>query len=260
VSTIYALFLGLLQGLLEFLPVSSSAHFKLAKHFLDLKVLDNSPIFELVCNLGTSLAAIIFLRKEIYNILFHDRQKFFLILLAIVPLVPIYIFFKHIQKLTSSMEVLGFFFIVTSLLLFTAIFYKNKTIENSSNRKIKDMLFIGFMQGLALIPGISRSGSTISAACYRSWSIKEAISFSFLLSIPTVMGGNVLEAAKLFLKDAPTLNISLISYIVGFLASFIMGIVSIRFIFSITSKKKLLPFAWYTLILGLVTIVYFNFV
>ncbi len=257
-SILHALLLGLLQGLLEFFPVSSSAHFKLLKYFLDLK--DSSPVFELVCNLGTCFAAIIFLRKEILRILFQDRQKLFLISLAILPLIPIYLAFTSLGKAVSSMEVLGFFFIATSFLLFTGIYFKKRPLEISAKRKIKDVLFIGLMQALALIPGISRSGSTISAACLRSWDIKEAISFSFLLAIPTVMGGNVLETAKLFLKDEKSpLNISLASYAIGFLAAFIMGGICIRFIFSITSRKKLLPFAFYTLIMGIITLIYFNF-
>jgi undecaprenyl-diphosphatase len=151
----------------------------------------------------------------------------------------------------------------TSALLFFAsreqpIELQDKKNNSSLNRKIKDMLFIGFMQALALIPGLSRSGTTISAGCMRGWHIKNAVAFSYILAIPTILGGNVLEVMKLYLRKEPVMIMDPSKYIIGFAASFIVGMASIRYIFSITSNKKLLPVAWYCLILGILSLIYFN--
>ena len=257
-----ALFFGIIQGICEFFPISSSAHLQFYKYFFNIDRSLSSPVFELTCNLGTTLVTIFFLRKRIIHIFLNEKKTFFFISLAIVPLIPIYIFFKPIKALTHKMELLGLFFILTSTLLFIAAkIPKSKKNNSSLNRKIKDMLFIGFMQALALIPGVSRSGNTISAGCMRGWHIKDAVTFSFILAIPTILGGNVLEVIKIYTSNEPTIEaieISLLSYVIGFAASFIVGAITIKYIFSIVTNKSLLPFAWYCLIIGIVSLIYFN--
>lgn len=258
-TILQALFFGIIQGLCEFFPVSSSAHLEFFRYFFNIDDGRNSPIFELVCNGGTTLAAIIFLRKRLIDILLKERKTILFLALAIAPLVPIYLLFGPIKAVTHKMGLIGLFFIFTSFLLFIASKENIKKKSNSSlNTKIRDMLFIGFMQSLALIPGISRSGSTISAGCMRGWNIKDAVAFSFILAIPTIFGGSFLEVMKLYISKQPVLEMSLIKYIIGFISSFAFGMVSIRYIFSISSNKKLLPFAWYCLILGIVSLIYFN--
>lgn len=259
VSVLQALFFGIIQGLCEFFPISSSAHLQFFRYFFNIDEGQTSPIFELVCNLGTTLAAIIFLRKRLIEIILRERKTLIFLALAIAPLVPMYLMFGSIKALTHKMGLIGLFFIFTSILLF---FASNQNIEKKSNsslnRKIRDMLFIGFMQSLALIPGISRSGSTISAGCMRGLDIKDAVAFSFILAIPTILGGSFLEVMKLYISKEPVLEMSLINYIIGFTTSFAVGLFSIRYIFSISSNKKLLPFAWYCLILGIISLIYFN--
>ena len=249
VSFLESFFLGIIQGLSEFLPISSSFHIKMATKIF--KITPYSPLFELSCHLGTALSAIIFLRKEIKKIFLQKRIKILHIFIAILPLIPFYIFFRNFIQ---NIELLGLFLIISSLFLFTTSLLKERKEKNSSlNGKIKDVLFIGLMQACALFPGISRSGSTISAACFRGWHVKEAISFSFILAIPTILGGSVLETLK-FLKDKPTFDHSVIT---GFFASFLIGLITIHFIFKIKSRKKFLPFAFYCLIVGILTLIYF---
>lgn len=259
VSFFQALLFGLIQGFCEFLPISSSAHLQFFKYFSKLDTAGFSPIFELVCNLGTTLVTIIYLRKKIIHLLLYERKSLLFIALAIIPLIPTYLFFKSIKSLTYKMELLGLFFIFTSALLFFASNIQKKKKSNSSLiGKIKDVLFIGSMQTLALIPGISRSATTISAGCMRGWHIMDAISFSYILAIPTILGGSLLEYLKLWSKKEPVMEMSFSSYLIGFCASFIAGAIMIRYVFSLKENKKLLPFAWYCLIIGIISLIYFN--
>ncbi|MBI5345688.1 MAG: undecaprenyl-diphosphate phosphatase [Chlamydiae bacterium] len=259
---IKALILGIVQGITEFIPVSSSAHLKLIKSFLNVPDSPSIVFFDLFCHLGTTLAALIFLRKEIYRIFFFQREKILLYAIAILPLFPMYFLLKPLREYFSGKEFTGIFLIITSGLLFLTAYKKNVKVSNSSlNTKIKDVLFIGLMQAIALIPGISRSGSTIFAGCYRNWKINNAIYFSFILAIPTVLGGSFLEALKLkSMIQKNMIDSSLGSYIVGFFASFIVAFFSMRYIFSVVDNKKMKPFAIYCLVFGIFSLIYFNFI
>lgn len=211
-----------------------------------------------MCHLGTLIASIIFLRKEILKIL-KDKKMISLFVFAIIPLFPFYFLLKFLVEFFSKPSFLPFFLLVTSLILFISSKIKIRPIEQSTHkRKIKDVLIIGLMQALALIPGISRSAFTISSACFRGWEIKEAIKFSFLLAIPTILGGSFLESLKLFLKKEITYSLDISSYIIGFSASFFVGLFAIRYIFSIDSQKKLLPFAIYLFFLSIFSFILIN--
>jgi undecaprenyl-diphosphatase len=118
------------------------------------------------------------------------------------------------------------------------------------------------MQSLALFPGISRSGSTISAACMRGWSLEEAVRFSFLLAIPTMLGGMLAELASLMTSSASAaaaLSVSPSSYLLGFFSAFFSGFIGAKCIFSLKNKKVLFIFAFYCLLLGICSLVYFSF-
>lgn len=253
-----SLFLGIVQGISEFFPISSSAHLKLIKLFFKSEALNDLYLFDLVCHLGTLIASIIFLRKEILNIL-KDKKKASLFILAILPLFPFYFFLKPIREFLSQSFFLPFFLFITSIMLFLVSKIEIKQKEDLSHkRKIKDVLLIGLMQALALIPGISRSASTISSAYLRGWKIKESIRFSFLLAIPTVLGGSLLESFKHFLKKEITYTLPISSYVIGFIASFLVGIFAIRYIFSINSNKKLKPFAIYLFFLAIFSFIFLH--
>ncbi|NGX33934.1 MAG: Undecaprenyl-diphosphatase [Candidatus Anoxychlamydiales bacterium] len=253
-----SLFLGIIQGISEFFPISSSAHLKLAKLFFKSDALNDLYLFDLVCHLGTLIASIIFLRKEIFKIL-KDKKKASLFIFAILPLFPFYFLLKPVREFFSETYFLPFFLLITSIFLFVASKLKIKEIEPLTHRrKIKDVLLIGIMQALALIPGISRSAFTITSAYFRGWKLSEAIRFSFLLAIPTILGGSFLESLKHFLKKETTYNLAISSYIIGFLASFLVGIFAIRYIFSIDTNKKLRPFAIYLFCLAIFSFIFLN--
>ena len=250
-----SLFLGIVQGIAEFFPISSSAHLKLVKLFFKSDIINDLYLFDLVCHLGT-----IFLRKEIVKIL-KEKSDIYLIFFAILPLIPFYFFFKPVTEFLSKGYFLPFFLLFTSILIYVSSKIKiEKTDQISYKRKIKDVLLIGFMQAIALIPGISRSASTITSAYLRGWEVSKAIRFSFILAIPTVLGGAFLESLKHLMKHEISYQINISSYIIGFIASFLVGMFSIRYILSIKTIEKLRPFAWYLFILAIFSFIYLNFV
>lgn len=236
--------MGLLQGLTEFFPVSSSAHLKLARIILGVK---EQVVFDLVTHLGTLFALLWFLWRDIVSL---SRQTFKLIVIATFPLVPFYFLLKPLRDFASKTEFLGFSLMITALILFLGELRKSMS-EKTTKR---DALWIGTAQATALIPGISRSASTITAARLSGWQIKDAVRFSFLLSIPTIIGGNCVELVKM--KNLSGISFS--SCIIGFISSFIIGIVAVRYAIRFLEKGNLKPFAWYCLILGITTAIYFN--
>ena len=259
-SLFEAFILGLLQGLTEFLPISSSAHVKLAKLFFHIESSESQVIFDLVCHLGTLFALLIFLREEISLIFRRDRQKLLLLFVAMLPLIPCYFLLKPVRDFASHPQFLGICLMGTAMILFTGGRWKvPQTGEASLKREIKDVLWIGAMQSAALIPGISRSASTISCAKVLGWQASKAVRFSFLLSIPTIIGGNCLELLKIYLSDEKPPGISLPVCVIGFASSFIFGFFIVRFALSYLERGNLKPFAWYCLGFGMIVTVFLNF-
>ncbi len=250
-SLIEAFIFGLLQGLTEFLPVSSSAHVKLAKLFFNIESSESQVIFDLVCHLGTLFALLYFLREEIMRLFRSDRRKLFLLCLATVPLVPCYFMLKPLRDFASNPQFLGLCLILTGGILFLGQKWRVKqTAPIAFKNQVSDVLWIGMMQSAALIPGISRSASTISCANILGWDPKEAVRFSFLLSIPTIIGGNCLELLKIYLSKETLVAVSLPSCAMGFFTSLLFGLLVIRFALSYLEKGNLKPFAVYCLCFG----------
>jgi len=250
-SLIEAFIFGLLQGLTEFLPISSSAHVKLAKLLFHVESSESQVIFDLVCHLGTLLALLIYLRKEIAQLLRSERQKLRLLFVALLPLIPCYFLLKPLRDFASDPRFLGVCLMGTALILFLGQKWKIRRTE-PPKQSIRDGLWIGAMQSAALIPGISRSASTISCAKMLGWEAREAVRFSFLLSIPTIIGGNCLELLKIYLSHEKPDAVSLPACAVGLCTSFIFGFLIVRFALSFLEKGNLKPFAWYCLGFGAV--------
>lgn len=259
-----AFILGLIQGVTEFFPISSSAHLKIAKKFLGISDGEHLLYFDLLCHVGTLIALMIYLRKEIGQTI-QEKEKLKSIFLALIPLVPGYFLLKQVRIALSDPAYVGYFLWVTALLLFAAQtlppMLKNKI--SSHRTPWKSMLSIGTAQTLALIPGISRSGSTIAMARFFGWDWIESAKFSFLLAIPTILGGEILETLKLVLQSNDSLTNSLNvvpfpCYMIGFGASFGMGLVSVKAVFAIYKKGNVRPFAVYCLAMGLIALAIFH--
>ncbi len=269
----HALILGLVQGITEFFPISSSGHLRLFKWFLGIPDGEHLLFFDLVCHAGTLLALLIYLRKDVIDIL-TDRKKIALYGLALIPLVPAYFLLKPLRLVLSDPSYLGYCLMITGAILYTAslktvinprlqlVAEGGKPVPHSQFERVpkwKDVLCIGVVQCLALIPGISRSGSTIAAARFCGWEWKEAARFSFLLSIPTILGGQLLETIKLLKGESEAVGaISWICYGSGFAAAFIVGLGAVRFVFWVYNQGSVRPFAAYCLGAGLFAWAVFN--
>lgn len=253
-----AIFLGLIQGLTEFLPVSSSGHLALSEYFLGFENLQNLILFDLVCHLGTLTAIIYFFFPAIKESLQFRSPKFWLIVLATLPLFPLLLILKPIKALFNQIEYLGPFFILSAILLFSGIHLRLKS--QASSPSWKGALFIGAFQSVAILPGVSRSGATISAATFLGWKREEAITFSFLLAIPTILGGAFIEALQLCSSTNASCGVNTIAYVIGFVTSCIVGLCSLSLLVKIAEKNKWHYFGWYCLILGCLTTYYFIFV
>ena len=245
-TLLQAIFLGIVQGITEFFPVSSSAHLQLTRWFLGLS---EDLFFDLTCHFATLFALIIFLRKDILEVL-KSPKKIALYILALIPLIPAYFYLKPLREFLSSPPFLGYALMLTGLTLFIASKKKGVTDQ----KKWQHMLCIGSIQTVALIPGISRSGSTIAAARVLGWNWMDAAKFSFLLAIPTILGGEMLE----ILRGNIEASMDVGCYLGGFVASFILGFVGVRAIFWIYEKEKVRPIAWYCLAVGLFALTFYG--
>ncbi len=257
-SLFEAIILGIIQGITEFLPVSSSGHLKLAQYFLKLENLHSYIIFDLVCHLGTLLAIFLMFFKEIKQSFTSDKKKLIQVILGTLPLFPLLLIIKPIKAIFNDPHYLGYCFMLTSAILYLGIKLQNLHITKPlTERTLSDPLVIGLFQSAAILPGISRSGSTISAAKILGWTHEEAISFSFLLAIPAILGGTVIELIQLITKNESALpNVSLTNYVIALLTSFIFGYFSLSLLKRLASKQKFMYFVWYCLILGIFTTLY----
>lgn len=251
-SLLQALLLGIVQGLTEFFPVSSSAHLRLARTLLGLSEGEHWVYFDLLCHAGTWAALVWYLKKDIWGVL-SSPKKIALFSLALFPLVPAYFLLKPLRLFFSAPAYTGYFLLITSALLFLAA--RVRTL--SPSLQWRSVLCIGMMQALALLPGISRSGSTISAARLCGWSWMDGARFSFLLAVPTILGGEVLESYQL-LKNAKTIPFSLTALAMGFVASFALGLLTVRFVFRLYERGTVKPVAWYCLAVGFVMLWVFH--
>lgn len=235
---LHALVLGIVQGITEFLPVSSSGHLILLQHFFGFQSLKNLIFFDLICHLGTLGAIFIVLRKEIWKVLSWQ------VVIAILPLFALLPFLKVIKGIFDRPELLGYCFLATSVILFLGI-RLGRSGGNENSRL--GAFIIGVSQAFAIIPGISRSGTTISTARILGWSPRQSVVFSFILSIPTILGGMVLE----IFKNEQAASLPFSHYCIGFLAALIVGYFSLRLLIKIIGTAKFQIFAWYTAILGI---------
>lgn len=260
-STIESILLGIIQGLTEFLPVSSSGHLILFQSLLGMKDLDNYVLFDLICHLGTLTAILIVLSTQIKEILFRDRHKILLIIIGTLPLFPLVVILKPIKALFNQTEYLGFFFMLTALILYLGKRFGWDKSESELNRQSKrDSLLIGMSQAFAVLPGISRSGTTISAGRVLGLPAYEAFLFSFLLAIPAILGGTFLEILSLFSHSQLVLEhpLSFLQYFAGYITSFVVGFASLILLKRLALENKLHYFAWYCLLVGIFSLFYFN--
>lgn len=243
-NPITASLLGLVQGLTEFLPVSSSGHLVLGQYLLT-DYQEPGVAFEAFLHAGTLLAILYYFRKDIFKL---SRQYLLYIVLGSIPAAIFgYLFSPFFEGLFESPRLVGFALLATGFLnLMTDIKVDKKRKLNSSNS-----IMIGFFQALAIIPGISRSGSTIFAGTRVGIKREEAARFSFLLSVPAVAGANLLQ----FAKYGANFSGNVINYLLGFVFAFVAGYFAINIVLESLKQKKFRYFAYYCFLVGISTLV-----
>ena len=270
---IKSIILGAIQGLTEFLPISSSGHIVIFKSFLNIET--QGVIWEISLHFSTLLAIIGVFHKDIFMILksvypsfkklisgesitnifkndIHTRL-FFLIIIGTIPTVIIAFSFRStFESLFNKPVAVGYMLLVTGTVLwFTK--YSLRADGNKNNLGILDALIVGVVQGLAITPGISRSGTTIAAATFRGVDRETAARFSFLLVIPAILGAMAMTA-----KDTITLKNGEISFlIIGSVVAAITGYISLRILIKIVTNGKLHIFSYYCWPVGLLAILFF---
>lgn len=249
-GNIQAIILGIVQGLTEFLPISSSGHLVLFQKLFGLK--EGVITFDVAVHLATLVAVFIVFKDDIWDLLKKPFSKLtFLLVVGTIPAVILGLLFKHtIDSLFESGKTLGFEFILTGLALLYAenVRNRNKKLDETS---YADAALIGVAQAIAILPAVSRSGLTIAGSLARGLNREFAAKFSFLLSIPAILGAAVLDlkdVVKLIGSTGP--GVDLFPLIVGMTAAAISGYFAIRFMLKLLTKGSLKGFAYYVFILA----------
>lgn len=270
-SIIEAILQGILQGLTEFLPVSSSGHLSLFQHFTGLDG-EGAVTMTIVFHLGTLAAVFAAFWDKIKKLIFEafrmlkdiftgkfrwktmnpERRMIMMIIVSILPLFGFYIFRDFFERLSSDSDIIveGIAFLYTSALLFMSMKY-GKGCRTAGETTVPAALTIGVFQGIALVPGISRSGSTISAALFTGMKREDAVEYSFILGIPVILAGAVVKLGE---ASSAEISANFVPLLVGFVVSAIAGYFAIRLIKMLVVNDKFHVFAWYTLALGIAVI------
>ena len=245
----FYIFLGFLQGITEFLPISSSGHLFLAKKLLNIEELSLS--FVLLVHLATFFSILFFFFKDI-KLLFFDIWKkfslFFKILISLIPTLIIGLFFKSFVEQSFEKNLICFGFLVSGLLLLSLFFIKQQQ-KNLEEISFLQAFLIGLMQALAVLPGFSRSALTIATGLYFGLSARSAVFFSFLISLPVIAGSSLIDF--LSKSSALSVNINTIELSLAFLSAFFTGIFSLFFVLKAVQSHKLKFFSFYLIPLSI---------
>lgn len=272
-ETFEALILGLLQGLTEYLPVSSSGHLAIGSHILGIEAEENL-MFTVVVHVATVLSTLVVLGGEIIRLvrgtfgplnagasglarLNADQRYMLNILVSMIPIFVVGIFFKDTVEsiFGEGLLVVGCCLLVTAGLLAYSYLSKPRQKESIS---LVDAFIIGVAQAVAVLPGLSRSGSTIATGLILGNNKAHMAQFSFLMVIPPILGEALLDMVKAA-KDgfgAAFGDLSVMALVVGFVAAFLSGIAACKWMIGIVRRGKLIYFAYYCLAVGAVTLAY----
>lgn len=282
-----AILMGILQGFTEFLPVSSSGHLAILKHLLGVQT-DTGILFDILLHVGTLISIFVAFRKEViklivegfgllldffYNIpiffrnLFNknDREQYYqvidsparkmvmLIIISTIPTAILGLVAKEVVEYAQRKLIIpGICLIITAVLLFLADRF------GDGKKKVKQITYldgfsVGMMQGVATLPGISRSGSTIAVCMFLGFDRKFAVKYSFLMAIPAILGAAVLELKDITLSGVDAKQ--WLIYIVGMIFAAVIGYIAIKTVMVITRSRKYIIFSIYCLVVGLLAIV-----
>jgi undecaprenyl-diphosphatase len=256
-SILNAIILGLIQGLTEFIPVSSSGHLVIAEHFLGIA---SVPVFDQLINLGTFLALLVYFRKRIWEITLkvvvkHDVRLMRNILISALPVGVLGLLFSgfiELPVIQNAWVVATTLTIVGLLMVFANKLPRSENVDSADRLSVKRASLIGLAQSLALLPGVSRSGSTILAGRVAGLSYEKAAEYSFLLSIPVmaavVLKGFVGHEGRQFIAT------NTMSWAVGNLVAFVSGMVAVGFMLRFLARGDLKGFGYYRIALAMLVV------
>ena len=259
-SSIEAIVLGIIQGLTEFLPVSSSGHLELTKAILgDNSVPEESLAFTVVLHFATALSTLVIFRKEVLQIFkglfqfkWNEETQFSLkIIVSMIPAVFVGLFFEEeIASLFGGQILLvGVMLFITALLLLLA----DRAKDTSKNVSFVNSIIVGISQAIAILPGISRSGATISTSVLLGIDRTQAARFSFLMVVPLIVGKMIKDLSS---GDFQSSSTEALPLIIGFFAAFISGLLACKWMIALVKKSKLTYFSIYCAIVGFIAIIY----
>jgi undecaprenyl-diphosphatase len=261
-SIIEAIILGIIQGLTEFLPVSSSGHLELGKALLGVKISDDL-LFSVIVHAATMLSTVaVFYKdigqiiKDIFKLEWNESTQFAAkIIVSMIPVGIVGVFFKSEveQFFEGNIVSVGFMLCLTGVLLLLTHFLRNRQGgEVTFGRAIA----IGIAQAVAILPGISRSGATISTAILVGTDRSQAARFSFLMVLLPIVGATILEMKDYFEQSTESQDLSGIVLVAGFIAAFISGLIACKWMINIVKRGKLIYFAAYCLLIGILAIAF----
>ncbi|MBQ4063045.1 MAG: undecaprenyl-diphosphate phosphatase [Bacteroidaceae bacterium] len=268
-----SLFLGIIQGLTEYLPISSSGHLALGSHFVGITDPETILPYTVLLHVATVLSTIVVLHKEVFWIFkglfkitpapenasfterLNDQQRYALaIIVSMIPVGIVGLFFKdYVEAAFEGLFIVGACLLLTAVLLAFSYYAKPRQKKNIS---LKDAFIIGLGQAFAVLPGLSRSGTTIATGLLLGNNKSNMAQFSFLMVIPPILGEallEILEMTKIGISETFG-GISPTTLIVGFLAAFISGCIACKWMISIVRRGKLIYFAYYCLVAGIAAI------
>ena len=271
-SIIQSIILGLIQGLTEFLPVSSSGHLVLAKSFMNINT-GNDVSFEVFVHFGTFLSVVMIFWKDIsemYKVfaqainhpskiseMYRTNEMFRLMVFVIIGCIPAGIlgvmFDEFFEEMFSDPKLISEMLLITGLILFLSRFAKQ---SRDGNVTLTSSFGIGCVQAVAILPGVSRSGSTISAALMMGVSQENAARFSFLMALPIIFGATLLKTRHLIISPPPSGQ--LVTMAIGTLVAFISGYIAIKALTGILRRGKFSFFAYYCFVVGILGILFIS--
>ena len=247
----HAVMLGIVQGITEFFPISSSGHLVILQNLLGLE--EPQMAFDIFLHLGTSAAVIIFFRKDILGLFRGDRKTLSFILIATIPTFIIGFFFKDaVESFFRSARIAGYMLIVTGIWLGLAS--RISHIREGEKKELgpANSVMIGISQGVAVIPGISRSGATIATAMLLGIDKEKACRFSFLLSLPAILGATALRAHKI---AAHLASAEMLSYLAGGVVAMCAGLAAIKILLVMVRSDRFYFFSVYCLAAGILVLI-----
>jgi undecaprenyl-diphosphatase len=240
-----SIILGLVQGLTEFLPVSSSGHLVLLQNVFGFS--EPQLFFDTMLHLGTLVAVVVVLWKDILGLFAKPFSKLLYLVIATIPAIIATLLFKDFIESTFTGKYLGYEFLLTAVILIAAELLSAR-VRRRRAIKAGSAAVMGVMQAVAILPAISRSGATIAGGLACGIERKEAATFSFLMSVPAILGSVAVQGYEIFKgQNIPT---DILPTIIGMVCAAVAGFFAVKFMIALITRKKLYGFAIYVAILG----------